>query len=106
MSNKQQHTPGPWGPMADGGATENEAWTPKQGALESAPGITIGSVHHTEPICRVSGYFLPLLPNARLIASAPELLKALRYYAELFKPGSGDSDWVEYGNAARAALPD
>ena len=67
-----KHTPGPWGPMGP----VDKPWELNQGTLEAAPGITIGSVTHTEPICRVSGYLQPLEANARLIAAAPELLEA------------------------------
>ena len=42
--------------------------------MEVSPGLTIGSIHHTEPICRVFGYLLPVVTNARLIAAAPDLV--------------------------------
>lgn len=39
--------------------------------MEAAPGITLGSHDHTEPLCRVSGYLRPVVENAKLIAIAP-----------------------------------
>ena len=45
--------------------------------MEVSPGLTIGSIHHTEPICRVFGYLLPVVTNARLISAAPDMEKAL-----------------------------
>ncbi len=80
-----KHTPGPWGPMASLSDDETIAWTPIQGKLEAAPGLTIGSPHHTEPICRVSGYLQPVVANARLIAAAPEMLEALEQTRKALK---------------------
>ena len=68
--------PGPWGPMGDPRFPER-LWLPTQGSMEAAPGLTIGTVHHTEPICRVSGYLQPVVENAHLIAAAPEMYAAL-----------------------------
>ena len=51
-------TAGPWGlygPLAEG-------------TMEAAPGQSIGSVTHTEPIARFSGYLLPAEANAQGIA--------------------------------------
>ena len=73
-----KHTPGPWGPMASLSDDETIAWTPIQGKLEAAPGLTIGSLHNTEAICRVFGYLQPVVANARLIAAAPEMLSFLQ----------------------------
>ncbi len=73
----RKHTPGPWGSMAGPSDDETIAWTPIQGKLEPAPGLTIGSPHNTEPICRVFGYMQPVVANARLIAAAPEMYEAL-----------------------------
>ena len=70
---------GPWGPMGNPylEKTPEELWTPNRGAMEVSPGLTIGSIHHTEPICRVFGYLLPVVTNARLISAAPDMEKAL-----------------------------
>lgn len=70
-----QPTPGPWGPYRNPNC--DDPWILTQGTFEAAPGLSIGSIHHTEPICRVSGYLLPALRNAKLIAAAPEMLAAL-----------------------------
>jgi hypothetical protein len=35
-----------------------------QGSLEAAPGLTIGSPHHSEPIARFSGYLMNAEANA------------------------------------------
>ena len=72
-----EYTQGPWGPMGNPYLTPEELWTPSKGALEVSPGLTIGSIHHTEPICRVFGYLLPVVTNARLISAAPDMEKAL-----------------------------
>ena len=72
-----EYTPGPWGPYGNPHLTPEELWTPSKGALEVSPGLTIGSIHHTEPICRVFGYFLPVVTNAWLISAAPDMEKAL-----------------------------
>ena len=55
-------------------------WTiegPRQGSLGAALGISIFSVDHTEPICRVWGYLHDVEANAQLIAAAPDMLEAL-----------------------------
>ncbi len=68
-----EHTPGPWAAFGFRG----QQMQPLQSWDEAAPGLSIGSVHSTEPICRVNGYMHPVVANARLIAAAPELLEAL-----------------------------
>jgi hypothetical protein len=50
---------------------------PTQGAFEAAPGLTIGSNRHTEPIARFSGYLLPVEANADCAAAARNALPAL-----------------------------
>ena len=72
-------TKGPWAPMGNPHLMPEELWTPNRGALEVSPGLTIGSIHHTEPICRVFGYLLPVVANARLISAAPDMLEALEW---------------------------
>ena len=72
-----EYTQGPWGPMGNPHLTPEELWTPNRGVMEVSPGLTIGSIHHTEPICRVLGYLLPVVTNARLISAAPDMEKAL-----------------------------
>jgi len=71
-------TPGPWEPMMDGPKRDRKPWEPWEASMEAAPGLTIGCRNNTEPICRVSGYLQPVKANARLIASAPDLLAALK----------------------------
>lgn len=78
MWERAQPTPGPWYPMLDGPRIDRKEWEPWLALMEAAPGLTIGSVGHTEPICRVSGYLRPVEANARLIAAAPDLLAVLR----------------------------
>ena len=72
-----EYTQGPWGPYGNPYLTPEELWNPTRGITEISPGLTIGSIHHTEPICRVFGYLLPVVTNARLISAAPEMLEAL-----------------------------
>lgn len=64
------YTEGPWNLY---GSKE-----PTRGDLEAAPSLSIGSVHHTEPICRVHGYLHDVEANAALIAGAPTLLEACK----------------------------
>ena len=72
-----KYTQGPWGPYGNPYSTLEELWTPSKGAMEVSPGLTIGSIRHSEPICRVFGYLLPAVANARLIVAAPDLLEAI-----------------------------
>jgi hypothetical protein len=50
---------------------------PKQGSLEAAPGVSIFSETHTEPLARISGYLLPVEANAEFIIHARTDLPAL-----------------------------
>lgn len=61
--------------MTDG-ALYRKPWEPWKAMMEAAPGLTIGSAHNTEPVCRVSGYLQPCVANAKLIAAAPLLYEA------------------------------
>ena len=72
-----EYTPGPWGPYGNPYLTLEELWIPSKGALDVLPGLTIGSIHHTEPICRAFGYLLPVVANARLISASPDTLESL-----------------------------
>ena len=74
-----EYTPGPWGPYGNY-STPEELWTPTRGIMEVSPGLTIGSIHHTEPICRVFGHLLPVVTNARLISAAPDMFDALDHF--------------------------
>ena len=72
-----EYTPGHWGPMGNPYLTPEELWTPSKGGMDALPGLTIGSIHHTEPICRVFGWLLPVVANARLISASPDTLESL-----------------------------
>ena len=72
-----EYTLGPWGPYGNPYQTPEELWTPNKGIMEVSPGLTMGSIHHTEPLCRVFGYLLPVVANAHLIAAAPDTLESL-----------------------------
>jgi len=72
---------GPWGYYGSEVAT--------QGAWEAAPGLSVGSVKHTEPIARFSGYLMDPRCNADfaiqartdlplVIETAVELRRALK----------------------------
>ena len=83
-------SPGPWAPMGDGPKPDRKPWEPWTAFMEAAPGLTIGSAGHTEPVCRVSGYLRPVVANARLIAAAPDLLAALKAVSDgIISSGSG-----------------
>ncbi len=62
----EKATAGPWGKY---GHKE-----PTQGSLEAAPGLSMGSIHHTEPIARFSGYLLPVEDNTNFCIEAREAL--------------------------------
>lgn len=64
----------PWGIMLDGPRGDGKPWTAYR---EAAPGLTIGSPDHTEPVARVSGYLRSAEANAALIANAPADLQFL-----------------------------
>ena len=61
--------------------------------IDPRPGLTLGSVHNTEPICRVLGYAHDVVANARLIAAAPNLLTACNEIDEWIKEDSSDLTW-------------
>lgn len=71
----QEATPGPWGRY--GWRADGAPVLPTQGILESAPGLSIGSVTHTEPIARFSGYLLPVEANVEFTIHAREAVPAL-----------------------------
>ena len=81
-----QHTPGPWMPHHDKGRLYVET-------------------HRDDVICMVArGLGTPEdQANARLIASAPDLLEALRNLADLYDTDEGCRSLPEY-IAARAAI--
>ena len=72
-----EYTLGPWGPYGNPYLTPEELWTPTKGGMETVPGLTIGSIRHTEPICRVFGWLLPVRANAQLISASPDTLESL-----------------------------
>ncbi len=96
-------TPGPWGPMTDG-PWRPDSWTPWNARGEAAPGLTIGSIHNTEPICRVSGYLQPCIANARLIVAAPDLFDACELALSQLDGSSDFIPTVFVINKLRAAI--
>lgn len=73
-------TPGPWGRYGssiDPLTGRDGPPRPSKGSLEAAPGLSIGSVQHTEPLARFSGYLLPVEANADLVVAAVNALPAL-----------------------------
>jgi hypothetical protein len=98
----EKATPGPWDRYGD----YRFPIKPQQGSLEAAPGLSIGSVTHTEPIARFSGYLMPVEENADFCIHArtdiPLLLKALEIgYNDLGPDGISRSGqeaidyWIE-----------
>ena len=77
------HTPGPW-------TVESADWP------DGPPGIVRYYVRHDPPVINV--------PNARLIAAAPDLLAALK--AVIASPGCCDGDCCPAAKAQTAALAD
>jgi len=72
--------PGPWGRYGD---TRTGKVEPRQGSMEAAPGLCIGSVQHTEPIARFSGYLMNVEANADFVVAArtdiPALIAEIRF---------------------------
>lgn len=84
MTSESKHTPGPWM------------------VREAADFLQIAPPDNSEPICEMGLYPAPdwpkdeaaeLMANARLIASAPELLEALEAFAKHFGP-LHDNEWL------------
>ena len=82
-----------------------DAKEPKQGSLEAAPGLTVGTPHNTEPIARFSGYLMDVVANVEfviharadipaLIAEVEKLREALEIIEEVAK-----TCWVETDTA-------
>lgn len=94
---------GPWGLMNDG-PLNRPLWEPWTAYPEAAPGLTVGSTNHTEPVCRVSGYLRDAVANARLIIASPELLAALEFIVNDAEPGEDARLTTEGYNRACAAI--
>jgi hypothetical protein len=83
------HTPGPW-------TVESADWP------DGPPGIVRYYVRHDPPVINV--------PNARLIAAAPDLLAALQAFSELTRFRTSDyieipvDEWADAIDRAIAAL--
>lgn len=58
-------TPGLWGRF--GYWKQNLPPQPTKTPLEAAPGLTIGSTRHTEPIARFNGYGMDVQANADFV---------------------------------------
>lgn len=91
------HTPGPWNRFGH--------WEPRKGSLETAPSLSVGSVHHTEPICRVSGYLHDVEANTNLIAAAPDGLQTAEetYLSLLLHP---NDSWRTHNQHVYGTLRD
>jgi hypothetical protein len=85
-----KHTPGPWVVYDD----SNDG---KTNRIEiSARGKTVARIYHSVPA--------EDLPNARLIAAAPDLLEACKALEILFAPLARDSTTASWIDKARAAI--
>ncbi len=66
-----------------------DAMEPKQGSLEAAPGLTIGTPHNTEPIARFSGYLMDCEASVRFTLHArtqlPKMNKLVREMLEIIQ---------------------
>lgn len=71
--------PGPYGIMLDGPRGDGKPW---QAHGESRPGLTVGSIMHTEPVARMSGYLMPVQANAEFLINARVLVPRLCAIAE------------------------
>ena len=59
---RKKVTPGLWGRF--GYWKQNVPPQPIKGALEAAPGLSIGSTRHIEPVARFNGYGMDVEANA------------------------------------------
>jgi len=88
-------TEGPWGRYGNIIPGEHEI-KPRQGSLEAAPSLSIGSVAHTEPICRVHGYLHPVEANSDFIATARNKWDALLDVVEEVDDGHECKWMIDY----------
>ena len=65
---RKKVTPGLWG--RHGYWKNSQPPQPTKGPFEAAPGLTIGSTRHTEPIARFSGYGMDVEANADYVTVA------------------------------------
>ena len=96
-------TSGVWGVMRDGPEGDGKPWTAH---MEVAPGLTIGTTTHTEPIARISGYLLPAEANAvgimllrRSAPAALDLGRAVEHARGVRVPGN-----ARYGDRHKARV--
>lgn len=83
-----KHTPGPWDYRHSGYSVESDNW---QIGLHNDEPLCIG-LRGEEYMC-VSGICTEA--DARLIASAPDLLDALKYARRFLKPQDHDTAYVD-----------
>lgn len=83
--------PGPWGRY--GWSSVDGVVRPMQGAFEAAPGLSIGSFEHTEPIARFSGYLHPLEANVEFVIHPRKDIEDL--LAEVKRPKNQESSKTE-----------
>lgn len=62
---RKKVTPGLWG--RHGYWKQNVAPQPTKGVFEAAPGLSIGSTRHTEPVARFNGYGMDVEANADFV---------------------------------------
>ena len=98
MNTEQKHTPGPWihGSPCDGETySANIVFDGDGGAVASVYGLPINkTLEELDPIMDAEG-----IANARLIASAPELLEALEELAPMVGSMMGRLRYSAHGDA-------
>ncbi len=94
-----KHTPGPWSVGTRGDGTPGYVYCDNE--LGSAVAIVYGKPLEYTVFSRAEE-----IANARLIAAAPDLLEALRYYAspETWTINQVEGPDGDYGAKARAAI--
>lgn len=101
-----KHTPGPWEiQWTDMWCPETDDWIPEGGFAEHIRASGDGELYERESICGTcDGCNLIKAANARLIAAAPDLLKALQAMLDCCYDIERDIETEDAVEEARAAI--